>query len=56
MGENGLKFLLIFLAISLILSMSLLSYNAKNRRESVKKFKEKFRMFKLIVINQFFTS
>ncbi|MGV0107401.1 hypothetical protein NSTC731_04384 [Nostoc sp. DSM 114167] len=56
MGEKGLKFLLIFLAILLILSMSLLSYNAKNRCKSVKKFKEKFRMFKLIAIHQFLTS
>ncbi len=56
MGDKGLKFLLIFLAISLILSMSLLSYNAKNRCKPVKKFKEKFRMLKLIAINQFLTS
>ncbi len=53
MGDKGLKFLLIFLAISLILSMSLLSYNAKNKCKSVKKFKEEFRMLKLIVINHF---
>ncbi len=56
MGDKGLKFLLIFLAILVILSMSLLSYNAKNRCKSVKKFKEKFRMLKLIVINPFLTS
>ncbi len=56
MGDKGLKFLLIFLTILLILSMSLISYSAKNRCKSVKKFKEKFRMFKLIVINQFLTS
>lgn len=56
MGDKGLKFLLIFLPISLILSMSLLSYNAKNRCKLVKKFNKKFRMLKLIVINQFLTS
>jgi hypothetical protein len=38
------------------LSMGLVLYNPKNRCKSVKKFKEKFRMFKLIVINQFLTS
>ena len=56
MGEKGLKFLLIFLAILIILSMSLISYNAKNRCKSVKKFPEKFMMLKLILINRFLTS